>query len=90
MAGRLVPGEGAARRVLLELVDKHGRAGHALEGRALDEVQARLRLHDAHGMARLDGEPDDLDRLVRRDPAGDAEEDPGHGMLPAARAGSGS
>ena len=59
-------------------VDEDGGACHALEGRALDEVQARGRLDDAHGVPRLGGETHDLDRFVRRDPTGHAEEDPGH------------
>ena len=70
--------EGAARRVGLELVDQHGRAGHALEGGAADELKARRRLHDTHGVARRRGKPHKLDRFVGGNPPAYAEQDAGH------------
>ena len=72
------PGKAPRAGSALELVDQHRRAGDALEGRAADEVQARGRLDHAHGVARLGGQPHQLDGLVGGDPAGDAEKDPGH------------
>ena len=70
--GRGIAGEGAAGGIGLELVDQHRRAGHALEGRPADELQARGRLDDPHRVPGGGGQAHDLDGLVGRDPAGDA------------------
>ena len=69
---------GAAGRVALELVDEHGRAGHALERGSAYELQAGGRLDHAHGVASAGGEADQLHCLVRGDPAGYADQDSGH------------
>ena len=81
--GRRLAGVGAAGRVALELVDEHGGAGDALEGRPADEAQARRRLDHPHGVARAGREADQLDCLVRGDPAGYAEQDPRQVRLPS-------
>ena len=76
-AGAGSPGYDAAQRVALELVEQDRRAGQRRERRAADELLARRRLHDAHRVAGLGGQPDQLQRLVGRDPPADAEQDAG-------------
>ena len=78
MLGKGLARIGAPRRVGLELVHQHRRPGDPFEGRAAHELEAALGLDHAHGMARLGGEPDQLDGLVGGYPAGDSDQDPRH------------
>jgi hypothetical protein len=78
-------GERAARRVALELAGQDRRAAERRERRRADEPLRGLGLHDAHRVARLRREADDLERLVGGDPAADADQDPG--QLPSSLGG---
>src|SRR6218665_2248559 len=80
VVGRDIPGERATRRIRLELIHEHGRAGHGLEGRLADEFEARRRLGHPHRGARLRRQAHQLDGLVGRDPTGDSYEQAGHGI----------
>ena len=55
-----------------------GRAGERVERLGRDEPLGPARRQRQHVMARPDEEADDLARLVRRDPAGDAKDDARH------------
>ena len=79
VVGLRLAGEGAARRVALELVGEDGRAAQRGEGGGPDEARARGGLHDPHRVASGRREADELKRLVGGDPTTDAEQDPGHG-----------
>ena len=79
VVGRGVAREGAAGGVGLELVHQHRGAGDPLERRPSDEIEAGGRLHHPHRVARLGGQPHQLDGLVGRDATGDAEQQAGHG-----------
>src|SRR4051794_37300342 len=82
MIGHRVAGEGAARRVALELVDQDGGARDALEGGAPDELERTLGLQDAHGVTGLPGQASQLDSLVGGYPARNSEKDARHARLP--------
>ena len=76
--GQRVARERAAQRVRLELGDEHRRAGDARERVLADEARGRLGLDHADAVARLQGEPGELNRLVGRDAAAHTEEDARH------------
>jgi hypothetical protein len=78
VGGRRVAGEGAAQRVGLPLGDEHGRTGDSGERRGPDEPRRRLRLDHAHRMPGLGRQARELQRLVGRDPTGDAEQNAPH------------
>ena len=85
VVGRPLPGERAARRIPLELVDERGRSGDPLERGASNELEGRARLEHAHRVAGLRREADELDRLVRGDAAADPEQDACHQPTPGSR-----
>ena len=78
------PGKAPRSASRLPLRDQHGRAGDGGERGRADEARRGLGLDHAHRVARLRREARELERLVGRDPAGDAEEDAGHAPLPSA------
>jgi len=72
---RVVVGRGVARKraagwIALELVDKHGSAGDALEGGLAHELQAGGRLDHPHGVPGAGRQPNKLHRLVGGDSPG--------------------
>ena len=75
---RRVAGERAAQRVGLPLGDQHGGAGDRGERRRADEARGRLGLDHAHAVTGLRRQSRQLERLVGRDPTGDAKEDSRH------------
>ena len=78
--GRRVARKRPACRIGLELVDQDRSAGDALKGRLADELKAGGRLHDTHRMARLDGEPNELNRLVGGDASRYPNKNPRHDL----------
>ena len=77
--GRRLAGVGAARRVGLELARRStGAPVIAANDAAPTKRWLARRLDHAHGVAGLDRQPRELERLVGRDPAADSEEQPRH------------
>ena len=77
--GRGIAGERAAQRVALPLGEQHRRAGDAGERCGADEAGRRLGLDHADRVAGLDRQPRQLERLICRDAAADAEQEASHG-----------
>ena len=83
-AGAVVAREGAAQGVGLPLGDEDRGAGDGGEGRRADEARRGLGLDHPDGVAGLGGQARELERLVGRDPARDAEQEPAPAGGPAA------
>ena len=87
--GRAGAGPGKAPRAgsRWNSLDEHRRPGQRGERGGADEAAAGGRLHDAHGVAGAGRQADELERLVRGDPAADAEQYARHGQLVLERPG---